>query len=72
VLTQRADPQWRDRLEDILKKALAGASAHQAVVATLAYRLLTFWLPLPLGGIAYLLHRRRYGTGGASASATSP
>ena len=51
---------------------LAGASAHQAVVATLAYRLLTFWLPLPLGGIAYLLHRRRYGSGGASASATSP
>ena len=51
---------------------LAGASAHQAVVATLAYRLLTFWLLLPLGGIAYLLHRRRYGTGGASASATSP
>jgi uncharacterized membrane protein YbhN (UPF0104 family) len=51
---------------------LAGASAHQAVVATLAYRLLVFWLPLPLGGIAYLLHRRRYGTEGASASATSP
>ena len=52
---------------------LAGASAHQAVVATLAYRLLTFWLPLPLGGIAYLLHRRRYGaTPDASASATSP
>jgi len=54
--------------------ALAGASAHQAVVATLAYRLLTFWLPLPLGGIAYLLYRRRYGasTPDASASATSP
>jgi uncharacterized protein (TIRG00374 family) len=52
--------------------ALAGASAHQAVVATLAYRLLTFWLPLPLGGIAYLLHRRRSGPGGASASATPP
>jgi uncharacterized protein (TIRG00374 family) len=51
---------------------LAGASAHEAVVATLAYRLLTFWLPLPLGGIAYLLHRRRYGAAGASASATSP
>jgi uncharacterized protein (TIRG00374 family) len=51
---------------------LAGATAHQAVVATLAYRLLVFWLPLPLGGIAYLLHRRRYGTEGASASATSP
>ena len=53
---------------------LAGASAHQAVVATLAYRLLVFWLPLPLGGIAYLLNRRRYGTPEtpASASATSP
>jgi uncharacterized protein (TIRG00374 family) len=53
---------------------LAGASAHQAVVATLAYRLIVFWLPLPLGGIAYLLHRRRYGTPrpDASASATSP
>lgn len=53
---------------------LAGASAHQAVVATLAYRLLTFWLPLPLGGVAYLLYRRRYGTPEAptSASATSP
>jgi uncharacterized membrane protein YbhN (UPF0104 family) len=52
--------------------ALAGLSTHEAVVATLAYRLLVFWLPLPLGGIAYLLHRRRYGTSGASASATSP
>jgi uncharacterized protein (TIRG00374 family) len=52
--------------------ALAGATAHQAVVATLAYRLLVFWLPLPLGGIAYLLNRRRYGTPEASASATSP
>jgi uncharacterized membrane protein YbhN (UPF0104 family) len=51
---------------------LAGATAHQAVVATLAYRLLVFWLPLPLGGIAYLLFRRRYGSEGASASATSP
>jgi hypothetical protein len=51
---------------------LAGTSAHQAVVATLAYRLLTFWLPLPVGGIAYLLHRHRFGTPDASASATSP
>ena len=51
---------------------LAGTTAHQALVATLAYRLLVFWLPLPLGGIAYLLHRRRYGAAEASASATSP
>lgn len=52
--------------------ALAGVSAHQAVVATLAYRLIVFWLPIPLGGVAYLLHRRRYGTADASASAVSP
>ena len=51
---------------------LGGISSSRLVVATLAYRLLVFWLPLPLGGIAYLLHRHRYGTGGASASATSP
>ena len=51
---------------------LAGTTAHQAVVATLAYRLLVFWLPIPLGGIAYLLHRRRYATVDASASAASP
>jgi hypothetical protein len=51
---------------------LAGTTAHQAVVATLAYRLIVFWLPLPLGGVAYLLHRRRYGRLDVSASATSP
>ena len=51
---------------------LAGTTAHQAVVATLAYRLLVFWLPLPLGGIAYLLYRRRYGRVDVSASPTSP
>jgi hypothetical protein len=31
------------------------------VLATLAYRLVSFWLPLPAGGIGALLHRRRYG-----------
>ena len=41
--------------------ALAGVPAGQAVVATLAYRLVSFWLPLPAGGIAAMLHRRRYG-----------
>ena len=41
--------------------ALAGVGAHAAVVATLAYRLLAFWLPLPAGGVAWLLYRRRYG-----------
>jgi uncharacterized protein (TIRG00374 family) len=38
----------------------AGVSAQQALVSTLAYRLVSFWLPLPAGGVAYLLFRRRY------------
>jgi hypothetical protein len=39
---------------------LAGLTAQQAVVATLAYRLVSYWLPIPAGGVAYLLFRRRY------------
>lgn len=39
----------------------AGVSAGNALVATLAYRLASFWLPIPLGGAAYLLHRRLFG-----------
>jgi putative heme transporter len=39
---------------------LAGLTAQEAVVATLAYRLVSYWLPIPGGGIAYLLFRRRY------------
>ena len=40
--------------------ALAGVDAGAAVVATLAYRLVSFWLPIPAGGVAAILHRRRY------------
>jgi uncharacterized membrane protein YbhN (UPF0104 family) len=28
--------------------------------ATLAYRLVSYWLPIPAGGVAYLAFRRRY------------
>jgi hypothetical protein len=53
--------------------ALAGVDAQQAVVATLAYRIVSFWLPLPAGAVAYLLFRRRYGaTDETPASTTSP
>lgn len=38
--------------------ALAGLSAGDAVLATLAYRLISYWLPIPLGVVAYGLHRR--------------
>jgi uncharacterized protein (TIRG00374 family) len=41
--------------------ALAGVNGGDALVATLAYRLVAFWLPIPIGGVAYLLFRRRYG-----------
>src|SRR5205085_11291857 len=41
--------------------ALAGVSAGTAAVATLAYRLLGFWLPLPIGLAAYAVALRRLG-----------
>jgi uncharacterized membrane protein YbhN (UPF0104 family) len=49
---------------------LAGVDLGVAAVATLAYRLVGFWLPLPAGGVAYVLARRRYRSG-PSASTTS-
>jgi uncharacterized protein (TIRG00374 family) len=40
---------------------LAGVSAGDAAVATLAYRLISYWLPLPAGLVAYILNRRAFG-----------
>ena len=40
---------------------LAGVPTGAAVVATLGYRLVSFWLPIPAGGVAALLHKRLYG-----------
>jgi uncharacterized protein (TIRG00374 family) len=42
--------------------ALAGVGGGAAVVATLAYRLVSFWLPIPAGAVAAVMHRHRYGT----------
>jgi uncharacterized protein (TIRG00374 family) len=39
---------------------LAGVSAHDAVLATLTYRLVSYWLPIPAGAVAYGAFRRRY------------
>jgi putative heme transporter len=44
--------------------ALAGVGAGAAVVATLAYRLVSFWLPIPAGGIAAIVHQHKYGENG--------
>jgi uncharacterized protein (TIRG00374 family) len=41
--------------------ALAGVGTGEAVLATLAYRLVSFWLPIPAGGVAAIVHRRQYG-----------
>ena len=38
--------------------ALAGVSAGAAVLATFAYRLFSYWLPLPVGLLAYGWHMR--------------
>jgi uncharacterized protein (TIRG00374 family) len=40
--------------------ALAGVDASDAVLATLQYRLVSFWLPLPAGAVAAWIFRRRY------------
>ena len=49
--------------------ALAGVSTGDAVLATLAYRLLSYWLPLPAGLAGAILHRRRYSPGVAVTTA---
>jgi uncharacterized protein (TIRG00374 family) len=40
---------------------IAGIPAGDALLATLAYRLFQFWLPIPAGLVSYILFRRRYG-----------
>jgi len=42
--------------------ALAGLSAGDAVSAALLYRLVSFWLPLPVGVLAGIYHRVHYGS----------
>jgi uncharacterized membrane protein HdeD (DUF308 family) len=43
---------------------LAGVPAHDAVLATLTYRLVSYWLPIPAGGLAYVVFNRRYPSAG--------
>jgi uncharacterized protein (TIRG00374 family) len=40
--------------------ALAGLDGAQAVLATLAYRLASYWIPLLAGPVAYAVFRHRY------------
>jgi uncharacterized protein (TIRG00374 family) len=41
--------------------ALASVPAAPAALATLAYRLASYWVPLPVGLLAWIWHHRRYG-----------
>ncbi len=40
--------------------ALAGVLAEEAVLATLVFRLVSFWLPMPIGVVSWFAFRRRY------------
>jgi hypothetical protein len=40
--------------------ALSGITTAQAVLATLVFRLVSFWLPIPIGFAAWWMFRRRY------------
>jgi uncharacterized membrane protein YbhN (UPF0104 family) len=51
---------------------LAGVPGASAIVATLAFRLVTYWLPTMGGGVSYFLFRRRYGPIQSSASRPLP
>ena len=44
---------------------LAGVPGGDAVVATLAYRIISYWLPIVVGPFAYFAFRLRYGKPGA-------
>ena len=39
----------------------AGIPGPDATLATLAYRLFQFWLPIPAGAVAYVVFKRRFG-----------
>lgn len=41
---------------------IAGIPGPDATLATLAYRLFQFWLPIPAGAVAYVVFRRRFGS----------
>ena len=49
-----------------------GVPAGAAAVATLAYRLVSYWLALPAGGVAYVVHRRRVAAGKVSVPRMAP
>ena len=41
--------------------SLAGIGTDQALLATLVWRLASYWLPIPMGAVAYFLAAHKYG-----------
>jgi len=50
---------------------LAGVPGGDAVVATLAYRIISYWLPIVVGPFAYMAFRLRFGRPGAGPALAS-
>ena len=50
----------------------AGLSGANATLATLAYRLVSYWLPLVAGVVAVVVYRHRYASSDAGASGPDP
>ena len=51
---------------------LAGIPSGQAVLATLTYRIISYWLPAAVGPVAYVLFRVRYGPPRAGGGDSQP
>lgn len=51
---------------------LAGVGAGEAALAALAYRLVSYWMPIPTGLGAYILYRRRYNGGEEDSQQAEP
>ena len=51
---------------------LAGVGAGEAALAALAYRLVSYWLPIPSGVVGYFLYRRRYNGGEQESDEAEP
>lgn len=49
-----------------------GASHEVAGLSVIAYRLMSFWLPIPLGGLAYLSIKLKQRNGGTEPAETQP
>ena len=61
-------------VEGVLIPTLVGFGVphSQAILAVIAYRLINFWLPIPIGGVAYASLQWRRGVDPTSAPASEP